>query len=227
MRKSLWALLFMGAMGMQAQTSFNYKNDHAKLIARTSDSKDALYFDTQIKRFKQHDLTQTDLEVLSLLLAQSQRPEFGPFKETFRETIIKELAESGKYKEALEMANKLLKGNPLNIKGIYQKAFLLRKLEQNDSVKLYDKQWQKILKAMFLSGKGTTQADPTFSLGLDDGTVFINAFIGAEVTGRRTEKNAEGQTLAVYEALLDKKKLTLYFLIDHAEKRQQEEQSQK
>ncbi|SCY96820.1 DUF4919 domain-containing protein [Flavobacterium caeni] len=227
--KNTWLVaVLLVSTGLFAQTTFNYKTDHEKMLARTKDAKDALFYDTQLQRFKAHDTKQTDTEVLSMLVAYAKNPEFNPLKDSFRESIVQELMTDQKYEDALGMANKLLKGSPFDIKGIYHKATILRKLEQNDSAKAYDKQWQKILKAMFLSGNGTSMANPTFSLGPDDGSVFIGLFIGAEVTGRKTEKNPEGQTVAVYEALLEKKrKLTLYFLIDDAQKRWDEESKKK
>ncbi len=226
MKKIICAFVLLACSGVGAQT-FNFRTDYDKVLARTRDSKDPLFYETQIKRFTSHDLKQTDLEVLSLLIAFSQRKEFGPMKDAFRESIIKELIEAQKYDEALQIANKLLKTNPLNVKGIYQKAYALGKTGQKDSAQVYDKQWQKILKAMFLSGKGTAITDATFSLGPDDGSVFIGQFIGGQVLQMRTEKNNAGQSFAVYEVQFEKRKLTLYFAIDHAVKRMEEEEQRR
>jgi len=206
-----------------AQDTFNYKTDYEKLVARTKDKKDKLFYDTQIKRFTSNDATLTDFETLALMVGFSGRTEYNPTKDLFKESIIYELNTSQKYAEASKIADKELKSNPLSLRGIYGKSYALLKLQQKDSANYYAKQWQKILKAMFFSGKGTSITDPTFSLGPVDGKEFINMFVGAQITANKTAKDKEGRAIEIYDVVLDKKKMTLYFMIDHASKRLEEE----
>lgn len=210
-----------------AQEKFNYKTDYSAVVARTKDKKDKLFYDTQIKRFTSNDATLTDFEVLALMVGFSGRPEFNPTKDLFKESIVYELNASEKYAEASGMASKELKINPLSLKGIYGKSYALLKLQQKDSANFYAKQWQKILKAMFLSGKGMSAADPIFSLGPVDGKEFVNMFIGGTVASNKTEKDKDGRVLEVYDVALENKKLTLYFIIDHAARRLEEEAQSK
>jgi hypothetical protein len=225
MKKNILAVLLLASFTVFAQQTFNYKNDYENIVKRTKDKQDKLFYDAQIKRFKANDATLTDFETLALLVGYSGKDSYNPTKDSFKESIIYELNGEQKFADAGHMADKELKANPLSLKGIYGKSYAMLKLQQKDSAAYYAKQWQKILKAMFLSGKGTSMADPTFSLGPDDGTEFIQMFIGAKVVSRRTQKNKEGQSVEVYEAMLDNKKLTLYFMVDHAAKRIGEEQS--
>lgn len=228
MKKIILLALLLVNQGGFAQVTFNYKNDYEKVLARTKDEKDKLFYDKQIIRFKANDATLTDFETLALMIGFTGKPEYDPIKDSFKETIIYELNAKKEYEGASRMADKELKMNPLSLKGIYGKSYALLKLEQKDSANYYAKQWQKILKAMFFSGKGTSMADPTFSLATNDGAEFIQLFVGAKIDAKRTEKNKESQSIEIYEATIDnKKKLTLYFMVDHAVKKFKQESKPK
>lgn len=227
MKKIIVAAFLVVHSGIFAQVTFNYKNDYEKVLARTKDKNDKLFYDAQIKRFTSNDATLTDFETLALMIGFTAKPAYNPTKDVFKESIIYELNANQKYAEASQMADKEIKANPLSLKGIYGKSYALLKLQQKDSAAYYAKQWQKILKAMFFSGKGTSMSDASFSLGPDDGAEFVQMFIGAKVGKKRTERNKDLQSVEVYEATLENKKLTLYFMVDHAAKRIEEESKSK
>lgn len=227
MRTSMWAAILLLSWMAPAQNTFNFKKDYHAIVARTKDQNDKLFYDTQIKRFTANDATLTDFEVLALLIGFSAKPEYNPTKGAFKEFIIYELNSAKDYTKASRLADKELKNNPLGIKNVYGKSYALLKLEQKDSAAYYARQWQKILKAMFLSGRGMSIDDPIFSLGPDDGNEFITMYIGAQVAGKRRAKNSDGLAVEIYEAVLDNKKLTLHFMIDPAIRRMDEESNSK
>lgn len=223
MKKWILATVFLMNWCAFGQTAFNYKKDFAAIQERTKDKNDKLFYDNQLKRFLHNDATQTEFDVLALMIGFTAKPQYNPNKSMFRESIIDQLNDEQKYPEALDVANKYLKTNPVSVRAIFGKSFALLKLQQKDSADHYFKQWQKILKAMFLSGKGTSVNDATFAMGPEDGKLFITRFIGATISDVRAGKDADGNAVAIYDAILDKKKLTLYFMIQHAAKIMEED----
>lgn len=218
MKNWILSIVFLMNWCAFGQTAFNYKKDFAAIQSRSKDKNDKLFYDSQLKRFLHNDATQTDFDVLALMIGFTATPHYNPNQNMFRESIIDQLSDEKKYADALDMANRYLKVNPVSIRGIYGKSFALLQLQQRDSANHYARQWQKILKAMFLSGKGTSISDATFAMEPEDGKLYISRYVGAEITAVKSGKDADGNVVAIYDVILDKKKLTLYFMIQHGAK---------
>lgn len=223
MKNGILAIVFLINWCACGQTAFNYKKDFATIQARSKDKDDKLFYGTQLKRFLHNDATQTDFDVLALMIGFTATKQYNPNQNMFREAIIDQLNDEKKYTDALDMANRYLKVNPVSIRGIYGKSFALLQLQQKDSANHYARQWQKILKAMFLSGKGMSVNDATFAMEPEDGKLYISRYVGAEIIAARAGKDADGNVVTIYDAVLDKKKLTLYFMIQHAAKIMEED----
>lgn len=221
MKNWFWAILLINCCAFGQ--AFNYKKDYSTILARTKDKNDKLWYDGQLKRFLHNDATMTESDVLALMIGFTGTPNYKPNQNVFREKIIAQLNSEQNYADAIKVANRYLKTNPVSLKAIYGKSYALLKLQQNDSAYHYAKQWQKILRAMFYSGKGTSINDPTFSMGPEDGEEFIRLNIRGDIKSAVTEKDKDGNTFQVYDAVLDKKKLTLFFAIQHAAKLMEED----
>lgn len=214
-RYSLLFLLF--TVVVSAQSGFSYDKDFSNIQKQSADPKNPNAYKTLLARFQANDLKMTDAEMLALLIGRTAQENYKPDNENFREGILFSLNNEGKFKEAVGYASQYLHDNPLSLKGNFAKAQAFKKLEAKDSAAIYDKRWQRILKAMFYSGKGMSVNDPIFSLGVADAEEFIAFFIGAEPKTRIRIKDAKGRALQKWEAVLDKKKnLTLYFVVQHA-----------
>lgn len=200
-----------------AQTTFSYDKDFSALQKQSADPKSPNYYHNLLARFKANDPKMTDAEVLALLVGRTAQQDYKPDNENFREGILFSINNEGKFQDALNYGSKYLKSNPLSLKGNFAKAQAFKKLNVKDSAAVYDVKWQRILKAMFYSGKGMSVNDPIFALGIADAEEFIAFFIGAEAKSQTRIKDPKGRMLQKWEAVLDhKKNLTVYFMVQHA-----------
>lgn len=207
-------LLMAGQIGF-GQTTFNYKNDFKKILAKTKDSKDNLYYDKQIKRFLSCDTTLTDFEVLALLIGFTAKPEFQPYSDISKEREIYKLNGEGKFQESLDTANIFLQKHPLSQQAIIEKSYSCYKLDSKDSSAFYMYQFRRIMKAMDFSGNG--KEIPIFALGPADGQNYIRKYLSAKIgsMGSGTDKN--GNFLDILEAKYkDETSESLHFIIQHA-----------
>lgn len=219
MKKSfLIIILFTSCLTVIGQTTFSYKNDFKKILAKTKDKNDKLSYDKLLKRFDNNDSTLTDYEVLALLIGFTDKPEFKPYVDLNTERKIYDINGNGKFKEALDSANIFLKTHPLSIKVLFEKSYSFYKLEQNDSSQFYAEKGKRIFRAMNFSGNGKSPKSPTFALGPADGQDYIYKFIGAKIGTMGSGSDKNGNFLDILEVLPKdgKDSYNLYFIIQHA-----------
>ncbi len=199
------------------QTTFNYKEDFQKVLAKTKDQNDNLSYDKLLKRFSVNDTTLTDFEVLALLIGFTDKPDYKPYDDLSTEREIYQLNGEKKYKEGLELGQKFIKTHPLSVKTLFEIAYSYHKLNQEDSVNNYVYQGQKIFNAMYFSGDGKTKETPTFALGPADGQDYIYKFVGADIGAMGSGRDKDGNFIDILEAKFeDGKILNLNFIIQHA-----------
>jgi len=216
--KTFGLLLFITAgQIVYGQTTFNYKDDFKKVLAKTKDQKDNLSYDKLLKRFSANDTTLTDFEVLALLIGFTDKPEYKPYDDLATEREIYKLNGEKKYQEGLDKANMFLKTHPLSVKALFEKSYSFHKLEQKDSAQYYLYQGQRIFKAMYFSGDGKTKETPTFALGPADGQDYIRKFVGEKIGVMGSGKDKNGNFLDILEIKFeDGQTMNLYFIIQHA-----------
>lgn len=200
-----------------AQTTFSYKDDFKKVLVKTKDQNDKLYYNKLLKRFSANDTTLKDFEVLALLIGFTDKPEYEPYSDLTTEREIYKLNGEKKYEEGLTKANEFLKTHPFSVKALFEKSYSFHKLEKKDSAQYYLYQGKRIFKAMYFSGDGKTTETPTFALGPADGQDYIRKFVGEKigVMGSGTDKN--GNFLDILEVKFeDGQIMNLYFIIQHA-----------
>jgi len=205
------------------QTTFNYKNDFKKILGKTKDQKDNLFYGKLLKRFAVNDTTLTDFEVLALLIGFTNKPEFKPYQDLDIERKIYDINGDGKFQEALDSANIFLKLHPLSVKVLFEKAYSFHKLGQEDSAALYSYKGRRIFKAMSFSGNGKSPDTPIFALGPADGQDYIRKSIAAKIGGAKI--GAMGSGSDKYGNFIDilevvpkdgSSSYNLYFIIQHA-----------
>lgn len=210
-------LLFVVTTVVTGQTSFNYQNDFKKILARTKDSKDSLFYDIQLKRFQSNDTTLTNFEVLALLIGYTAQPEYKPYQDIAIEREVYNLNDEKKYEEGLNAGKKFINSHPLSLKVLFEIGYSFYKLEKKDSANYYVYQGQRILKAMYFSGNGKTQETPIFALSPADGQDFIRKFMGKKIGSMGSGSDKFGNFLDILEVKLDENKtMNLYFIIQHA-----------
>jgi len=199
------------------QTTFSYKEDFKKVLAKTKDQNDNLSYDKLLKRFTANDTTLTDFEVLALLIGFTDKPEYKPYQDLDTEREVYKLNGEKKYQEGLDSANKFLKTHPLSVKTLFEKSYSFHKLEQEDSAQYYLYQGRRIFKAMYFSGDGKTTENPSFALGPADGQDYIRKFVGAKIGVMGSGRDRSGNFLDILEAKFDDgQAMKLYFIIQHA-----------
>ena len=212
----LLLLLTTGQIAI-GQTTFNYKDDFQKVLAKTKDQNDNFSYDKLLKRFSVNDTTLTDFEVLALLIGFTDKPDYKPYDDLSTEREIYKLNGEKKYKEGLELGQKFIKTHPLSVKTLFEIAYSYHKLNQEDSAQHYVYQGQRIFKAMYFSGDGKTTETPTFALGPADGQDYIYKFVGADIGTMGSGSDKKGNFLDILEAKFeDGKTMNLYFIIQHA-----------
>jgi hypothetical protein len=217
MKRLLTIILLTSTLTVFGQTTFSYKDDFKKVLAKTKDANDNLSYDKLLKRFAVNDTTLTDFEVLVLLIGFTDNPEYKPYEDLATEREIYGMNGEGKFKEGLENANRFLKTHPFSVKVLFEKAYSFHKLGQEDSAAFYAYKGQRIFSAMRFSGNGKTKETPTFALGPADGQDYIHKFVGADIGIMGSNKDANGNFLDILEAKFgDGTSVTLYFIIQHA-----------
>jgi hypothetical protein len=210
------ALLLLLTAGQitYGQTTFNYKNDFKKILAKTNDLNDSLSYDKLLKRFNSNDTTLTDFEILALLIGFTDKPVYKPYQDLDIERDIYKLNGEKKYKAGLEAGKKFIKTHPLSVKALFEISFSFHKLNKEDSAKYYIYQGQRIFKAMYFSGDGRTKETPTFSLGPADGQDYILKFVGADIGAMGSGRDDDGNFLDILQAKFeDGNTMNLYFII--------------
>lgn len=216
--KKLFALsILIISLKSFGQTTFSYKDDFKKVLAKTKDQNDSLFYDKLLNRFTANDTTLTDFEVLALLIGFTGKPEYKPYQDLDIEREIYKLNGEKKYQEGLDSANKFLKTHPLSVKTLFEKSYSFHKLEQKDSAQYYLYQGRRIFKAMYFSGDGKTPENPSFALGPADGQDYIRKFVGGKIGIMGSGRDKSGNFLDILEAKFDDgQTIKLYFVIQHA-----------
>lgn len=213
------ALLLVLTVGqnLYGQTTFNYKDDFPKILVKTKDSNDNLSYPKLLNRFIANDTTLTDYEVLALLIAFTDNPEYKPYKDVDIEREIYKLNGENKFRESLDNGMKFVKTHPLSVKALFEIAYSYHKLEKEDSAQIFLYRGSRIFKAMYFSGDGKSPETPAFALGPSDGQDFIYKFVRADIGTMGSGRDKNGNFLDILEAKFESgKTMNLYFIIEHA-----------
>jgi hypothetical protein len=218
------AIFAISLTGYGQKFKFDYHKDYAKILERTNDSTDLLYYDKLLTRFELSDSTITDYEVLALLIGFTDNEYFKPYSYFMTEKDIYALNGNGKYEEALAMCDSFLVFVPVSQVALIEKSYAFYKLGQKDSSEVYGQKFDRIMNAMRNSGDGLTPETAFFALGPADGQNFVrkrlSSGIGTMGSGRDKYDNFVDILEATWEdeKSNEKKTLTLYFQIEHAVK---------
>jgi hypothetical protein len=216
MRSLLLFLFLFAVLEAPAQQKFSYKKDFKNILARTKDSKDELFYDNLLKRFRKNDATLTSYEVLALLIGFTDKPEYKPYDDLSTERKIYGFNDAGEYQSALDTADLFLRTHPLSQLALIERSFAFYKLGNKDSADFYMVAFRLIMKAMDFSGEGTISS-PIFALGPTDGQNYIRKHLSADIGIMGSGQDKNGNFLDILEAKFeDGKTKNYYFVIQHA-----------
>lgn len=213
---ALFVFYLLCAFITQAQIKFNYQEDFERVLLRTLDINDSLYYKHLHRRFIQNDTNLTDYEVLALLINFTSNSHYSPYSIIEKEVMIGNFIKEFEYEKAIKESNQVLKTNPFNQNILFKKAFAHAQLKQIDSAKYYKYQFNRIMDAMTFSGTGTSN-NAIFSLGSKDSENYIYKRLAKDIMTVGSMVDSKGNFLDVFE-ITDHQKDTilLYFQIQHA-----------
>ncbi len=208
-----------------AQETFNYHKDFQLVLAKTKDPADSLYYNKLLPRYYANDTSLTNYEVLSLLIAYTDKPAYKPYEDLEREKEIYRMNAMKDYNEALSAADTFLMTHPFSVKVIFAKAYAYNKLEKQDSASFYAYRGFSIFHAMELTGDGRSAETPFFALGPEDGQDYIRKAVRVNVGRRAIGQDSNGNFLNVLEAKAENGNcIILYFNIHHSTIKLQDEE---
>ena len=164
---------------------FDYHRDFQKIRSLSKDSSSSLYYPRLLQRFQKNEAL-IDAELLALHIGFTSSQYYTPYKTIKEEKRIIKLVQEKKYKEALELCDRLLTTNPLSLTALINKEIIHQKI-QHDSLHIYRARNQKLINALLTSGDGSLDK-PYYVLGPLDGQLLIEhswmGKIGSTSSGR-------------------------------------------
>lgn len=199
---------------------FDYNHDYERILLRTQDATDSLYYPALLKRFRTNDPGLTILQVLSLMIGYTGREDFHPYADLKTEQLIYRLNDSARYREVISVCDTFLQRHPMNQQAIIEKAYAFHQLKQPDSSQCYKQQFARIMAAMDWSADGGTPDHAMFAIGPKDGANFIDKYYHADVGYSGNAEDSQGNFCSMLEMKFKKEgkeqKRILYFVIQHA-----------
>lgn len=199
---------------------FNYKKHYELILKETKNEKSEYSYLKQLKKFT-NDETQTNFEVLTLLIGFSDNENFNPYMDILiTDKEIYDLNEEGKFQEAIVYGNKALLKNPFMIKVLRELAYAYGKIGNHEMDNKLMERTGKIYNAMFSSSSktGINIKEPFFSLGPKDGQYFLKYFCKFKLGSMGSGYDENGYFIDILEATVEDKQVNFYFNIDHVRK---------
>lgn len=215
MKKNVFYFLILFSNLIFSQNIFEYHKDFDKILAETKDASSVLNYDVQLKKYNSDDKEQTDNEMLALLIGHTAKATYKPYSDLSIANDLYELNEKGKYQEAVNSANKMLKSNPFHIKVLIEICYALNGLGKTEESINYNYRMFKIYKAMAYSCNGDFQKYPIFALSPKDGECFIKFYIRWQLGTVKSSKDENGDLIDVLEAKKGNESITYRFFIQH------------
>ena len=103
---------------------FDYHRDFEKIRSLNKDSSSSLYYPKLLQRFQKNESTLVNAELLALQIGFTSSENYTPYKTIKEEKRILKLVQEKKYKEALEVCDRLLITNPLSLTALINKEII-------------------------------------------------------------------------------------------------------
>lgn len=219
MKTFLYLLFFaIPYVSCSQEYKFNYHTDFARILARTQDKADQLYYPKQVKKFVQRDASLTNFEVLALMIGFTADAHYVPYADVEAERAVYTLNAAGKFREAVKKGLAFNKTHPLNQMTLVELSYAYHRLNMPDSARFYGLQFTRVMDAMALSGSGFTADSALFSLTPIDGQNFIIKYLNAAIGKMASGTDSKGNVVEIieYVAEEDGGRVPLFFNIQHA-----------
>ncbi|MXN92973.1 DUF4919 domain-containing protein [Flavobacterium sp. Sd200] len=233
MKKTFLILLILLSFISKSQSldtiqQFNYKK-HFELIVKESKKRGSNYlYETQLQKYNNNE-SQTNLEVLALLIGFTESKNYDPYADIFLDKTIYDLNEEKKFDEAIAQGKAILAQKPFIIPILREMAYAYSQKGENEKAEQYMIRTGKIYNAMFYSSKSTgiNINEAMFALGPKDGQYFIKYFIEAPLGDMGSGSDENGYFIDILSTTFKNKEAIFNFNIDHAMKKMREKMKKK
>lgn len=201
-----------------SQSVFDYQKQFDSIAKLSKDSNSEMFYEKQLKKYLNNDKSQTDKEMLYLMIGYSATQNYKPYSDLLAANDIFKLNESGKYQTASDKAIKILNKNPFHLKVMIEYSYALTGLGKTDEADAIKFRMFKIYKAMYFSCNGNPNKYAVFELAPNDGQNFIKYYIRWQLGKISSGKDEYGKAIDIIEAKNDKQTQIFHFSINHAKK---------
>jgi hypothetical protein len=200
--------------------NFSYHNDYERILQRTKQKADSLYYPTLLSSFLKNDSSLSVYKMLCLMIGYTGRKDFDPYHDLKTEKLIYELNDSTRYNDVITVCDTFLKTHPLNQQAIIEKSYAFHKLGQLDSSKYYKEQFGRIMAAMDWSANGRSPDHAMFAIGPHDGKNFIDKYYRADLGRSGSDEDSHGNFCDILEMKIKRngkeQSVVFFFVIQHA-----------
>ena len=200
--------------------NFSYHKDYERILQRTKQETDSLYYPTLLSSFLKNDSSLSVYKMLCLMIGYTGRKNFDPYHDLESEKLIYKLNDSVRYNEVIKVCDTFLKTHPLNQQAIIEKSYAFHKLDQFDSSKYYKEQFGRIMAAMDWSADGRSPDHAMFAIGPNDGKNFIDKYYRADLGRSGSDEDSHGNFCDMLEMKIKRngkeQSVVFFFVIQHA-----------
>jgi hypothetical protein len=198
MKKITWLFILLGGIFIgqisNAQTILGLEQSAIETMVN---DKDGVYFHPElVKRFAKNDTSLIGIDYVMLYYGFVYRPEYNPYKHFAWEDSLGSLTNQQKGKEALQLADKLLKDNPISIFGNIEMAYTLKGLGKDTEALQYLWRFNQLIKLIEGSGVGDSYENPIFVISPKDAQAIIYRYKLSVI--QKTINGREGRYYDVY-----------------------------
>lgn len=180
--------------GHPKATDYSKVIDFENLIKETKNAQSPFYYDILLKNFNA-DTELSDEQMYMLLIGFTQQENFQPYARRAEE--VYNLNDEGKFDEAINKANELLKNNPL-LPSLYKELiWAYRKKNNYEAANTYLKKLHNILNAMLYTGDGTCER-PYVAFWVQEEYTLLK-YLNYKKTGNVSVSNCAGQMADIIE----------------------------
>jgi hypothetical protein len=213
-------IVLLSAAAPAFSQNFSYQLDYEKMLKRTQQKNDSLYYPTLLPAFLKNDTTLSVYKMLSLMVGYTGLPGFNPYDDLKTEKLIYHLNDSARYDEVIRVCDTFLKTHPLNQQAIIEKSYAFHKLGKADSSHFYKEQFGRIMAAMDWSADGRSPDHAMFAIGPNDGRNFIDKYYHADLGRHGSDEDSQGNFCDMLEMKIKRKgkveSIVFFFVIQHA-----------
>jgi hypothetical protein len=162
-----------------------------------SDKNGVYYYPELLKKFLNDDKTLLDVDYKMLYFGQVFQKDYNPYTYFAWEDSLSRLTENKKGKEALALADKILKVNPMSVFANIEKAYALKGGGRDKEAENYLRRYNILVQIIENSGLGNALEAPIYVISPKDAEAIILRYKLTVVS--KTINGQEGKYFNIYQ----------------------------